>query len=239
LALTPQTDEAFLREVDEELRRDQMARVLRRYGMLLLALIVIGLAAFAGYLWWKADREKKAGLAGEDLTAAFTALSEARPAEADAKLKPLAEGDQQSYRALAQLTLAARKVESGDAKAASAAYMEIASDTAIAQPLRDAALIRATAAAFDTLAPKTVIDRLAPLAVPGSPWYGTAAEMTAIAWIKLNQPQKAAAIFGQIAKDPQVPQTLKARAVRISGALDAGPTAAPAAVAEPQKDKSE
>ena len=238
MALTPQTDEAFLREVDEELRRDQMARVWRRYGTLLLALVVLGLAAFAGYLWWKADREHKAGLAGEQLTAAFTALSEARPAEADAKLKVLAQGDQQAYRALAQLAMAARKLEGGDTKAASAAYMEVASDTAVAQPLRDVARIRATAAAFDTLPPKTVIDRLAPLAVPGSPWYGTAAEMTAIAWIKLNQPQKAAAIFGQIAKDPQVPQTLKARAIRISGALDAGPAAAPVA-AVPQKDKSE
>lgn len=227
MALTPQTDEAFLREVDEELRRDQMARIWRRYGLILLALIVIGLVAFAGWLWWKAERAEKAGVAGEQLTAAFTALGEARPAEADAKLKPLAEGDQQSYRALAQLMLAARKLEGGDAKAASAAYMEIASDTAVAQPLRDVALIRATAALFDTLAPNTAIDRLAPLAVPGSPWYGTAAEMTAIAWIKLNQPQKAAAIFGQIAKDPQVPQSLKARAIRISGALDAGSTAAP------------
>lgn len=238
MALTPKTDEAFLREVDEELRRDQMARIWRRYGLLLLALVVIGLAAFGGWLWWKAEREKAAGIAGEQLVAAFTALSEARPAEADAKLKPLAEGDHAGYRALAQLTLAARKLESGDAKAASAAYMEVASDTSVAQPLRDVALIRATAASYDTLPPKTVIDRLAPLAAPGSAWYGTAGEMTAIAWMKLNQPQKAAAIFGQIAKDNQVPASLRARAVRISGALDAGPTVAPAA-ATPQKDKSE
>jgi hypothetical protein len=55
--------------------------------------------------------------------------------------------------------------------------------------------------------------------------------------MKLGKPQKAAEIFAEIAKDKQVPQSLRARAIRISGALDAG-AAAPAA-AGPQKDKGE
>jgi hypothetical protein len=237
LALTPQNDEAFLREVDEELRRDQLGNFWRRYGRLLLALILVGLAAFGGYLWWKADREKAAGLAGEQLTSAFEDLSDARPKDAEAKLAALAGGKNIAYSALARLTQAARKLESGDEKGAVAAFMAVASDTAVAQPLRDAALIRATAGAFDTLPPQTVIDRLKPLAQPGGAWFGSAGELTAVAYLKLNQPQKAAAIFAEIAKDKQVPESLRARAVRISGALDMGPAAE--AIAVPQKEKSE
>lgn len=236
MALTPRNDEAFLREVDEELRRDQLGSIWRRYGLVLIGLIVIGLGALGAYMWWKADQEKAAGVAGEQLSTALNALQQGRGDEAEKTLKPLASSDREAYRALAKLTLAARKLESGDEKAAGAAYMEIASDTSIAQPFRDAALIRATAASFDTLPPKTVIDRLAPLAKPASPWFGTAGEMTAIALLKLDQPQKAAAIFDQIAKSTNVPETLRARAVRISGALDTGPAAK---TAQPQKEKSE
>jgi hypothetical protein len=236
LALTPKNDEAFLREVDEELRRDQMSKLGRRYGILLAGLIVIGLAAFGGYLWWKADREKAAGLAGEQLTAAFDAFGKSQTSDADAKLKALADGKSEAYRALAKLTQAARKLESGDEKGAASAYMAIAADTAAAQPIRDAALLRGTAAVFDTLQPQTVIDRLKPLAVPGNAWFGSAGEMTAIAWLKLNQPQKAAEVFAAIAKDKQVPDSLRSRAVRISGALEGSSAAGPAIS---QKEKGE
>jgi hypothetical protein len=237
LALTPQNEEAFFREVDEELRRDQLGSFWRRYGRLLIGLIVVGLAVFAGYLWWQAERQKAADAAGEQLAGAIDALNAGKTAEADRTLKALATGKEGGYRALAKMTQAARKLQSGDEKGAAAAYMEIASDTTIEQPLRDVALVRATVASFDTLPPKTTIDRMAPLAKPGNPWFGSAGEMTAVSWMKLNQPQKAATIFAEIAKDKQVPESLRARAVRISGALDAG-AAAPAA-AEPQKEKSE
>jgi hypothetical protein len=237
LALTPQNEEAFFREVDEELRRDQLGNVWRRYGRLLIALVLVALAAFGGYLWWQAERDKAAGLAGEQLAGAIDALNDGKTGEADAKLKALAAGDQDGYSALAKLTQAARKLQNGDDKGAAAAYMEIALDKTIADPLRDVALVRGTAAAFDTLPSKAAIDRLAPLAKPGNPWFGSAGEMTAVSWMKLGKPQKAAEIFAEIAKDKQVPQSLRARAIRISGALDAG-AAAPAA-AGPQKDKGE
>lgn len=236
MALTPQNNEAFLREVDEELRRDRLGQAWRSYGRLLIGLVIVGLAIFGGYLWWQAQREKTAGLAGEKLVSAFDALSQGRPAEADAKLKALAGGEDIGYRGLAKLTQAARKLEAGDEKGASVAYLAIASDAAMPRSIRDAALVRSAAAGFDSLPPGTVIERLKPLASPGNAWFGPAAEMTAIAWMKLHQPQKAAAIFATIAKDRQVPDSLRSRAMRISGAFEAGAAASPAA---PQKEKSE
>ena len=235
MALTPQTDPAFLREVDEELRRDQLGQAWRRYGKALIALILVGLALFGGYLWWQANSESRAGEEGEHLSAALDDLSGGRPAQADAKFKAIVQGDNPAYRAIAQLAQAARKFEAGDAKGAIAAYRAIETDSGIAQPFRDTALIKGVAAAFDTMPPQVAIDRLKPLAQPGAPWFGSAAEMTAIAYLKLNQPQKAAAIFNELAKSTEVPETLRARAVRISGALDER-TSAPSA---PQKEKTE
>lgn len=50
MALTPNTNEAFLREVDDELRRDQLLTFWERYGRALIGAIVVALALFGGYL---------------------------------------------------------------------------------------------------------------------------------------------------------------------------------------------
>src|SRR3546814_17020434 len=76
----------------------------------------------------------------------------------------------------------------GDNKAAIAQYKAIAADTRLAPPFRDLALIRQTALEFDTLQPQEVVDRLKPLATEGNPWFGSAGEMVAIAYMTLRKP---------------------------------------------------
>lgn len=224
MALRPQNEDAFLREVDEELRRDQMTTFWHRWGIPLVALVLAGLLAFGGWLWWQDQRQKAADLAAENFTAAIEAVGKGQDADAISRLDALASGKEEGYRVLARLALAAHKLENDDAKGAAAAYGAIAADEAVAQPFRDLALVRQTAAEFDALPPKTVIDRLAPLAVSGNPWFGSAGEMTAIAWLKLGQEEKAASLFAAIAAEKDMPETLKGRAVRIAGALGADVT---------------
>ncbi len=219
MALPPQSEEAFLREVDEELRREQIGNFWKRYGRLLLILLAVALAAFGGYLWWKAESEKAAGFAGEKMSAAIDALGRGKNAEAEKTLGELKLDKSDGYRAAARLTLAARKLEQGNAASAAADYDAIAADTALAQPFRDVALIRSVAAGFDQTPPAKTIERLKPLAVPGNAWFGSAAEMTAVSWLKLNRPDRAGPLFAAIAKDSNVPSSIRARAVRIAGAL--------------------
>ena len=54
MALAPgETNESFIREVDEEYRRDQAMHILRNYGRWILGAVVLGLIAFAGWLYWQ------------------------------------------------------------------------------------------------------------------------------------------------------------------------------------------
>ena len=50
MALTPDTGETFLREVDENLRRDQLRDMGKRYGPLIIGAVVLFLAAVGGWL---------------------------------------------------------------------------------------------------------------------------------------------------------------------------------------------
>jgi hypothetical protein len=62
LALPPQTNEAFLREVDEQVRLDSVARFWKSWGRALVASLVAVLVALGGYLWWQNNREVAAGV---------------------------------------------------------------------------------------------------------------------------------------------------------------------------------
>ncbi|HEU5284991.1 MAG TPA: hypothetical protein VFU20_00605, partial [Sphingomicrobium sp.] len=63
MAVPTDSGETFLREVDENLRRDQLRDMARKYGGWLVAALVLFLAAVGGWLYWQ-DRQKAA--AAED-----------------------------------------------------------------------------------------------------------------------------------------------------------------------------
>ncbi|MCT8000389.1 tetratricopeptide repeat protein [Sphingomonas sanguinis] len=219
MALTPQSSQAFLSEVDDELRRDRLTKFWTRWGLVVGAVILIGLAAFGGYLYWQHRQHQAAGTDGEQLQAAYDALSQNDTKAADAKLKTLAASDVDAYRALAQFTQADILLQKDDMKGAAARFATIANDASLAQPFRDLALIRQTMAEYDTLKPEAVVARLRGMAVPGNAYFGSAGEMVAIAYLRQNKRTEAGRLFGQIASEKDVPDTLRQRAVQMAGVL--------------------
>ncbi|WP_136163515.1 tetratricopeptide repeat protein [Sphingomonas flavalba] len=219
MALTPSDNQAFIREVDEELRRDQLARFGKTYGIALGAAILIGLLLFGGYLWYRNYDAGRAGLQGDELATALATLGANKVDEAKPKLEALAKSDRPGYSAAARLALADIALQKDDTKGAAAQYKAIAEDSGIGQPFRDLALVRQTAAEYDVLPPETVISRLKGLAVPGNPWFGSAGEMVAAAYVRANKPKEAGALFGKIAADAGVPASIRSRAVQMAGVL--------------------
>lgn len=219
MALRPADNESFYREVDEELRRDQMKSYWERYGKLFIAFVVLILASIAGYIWWQNQQVVKAGERGEQLIEAFDDIAARRKAAAVGKLDAIAKSGADGHRAAALLTKADLAIEGGDLKGAAATFKQVADDQGLAQPYRDVALVRMTALELDTLPPQAVIDRLKGLAVAGNPWFGSAGEMVAISYLKLNKPQQAGALFAAMAKDKKLPDTLRSRATQMAGSL--------------------
>lgn len=228
MASTPPNDEAFLREVDEELRRDQFQTIWKRYGRLALALIVLGLAAFAAFLFWRAETHKSAEQQGEQLSAAIADIQAGRKTDAGKKVDALIADGSDGYRAVALFTKAAIAADQGDSKGAAALYARVVADEGVAQPFRDVALLRQTLTEYDSLKPQQVIDRLKPLANKDSAFFGTAGELTAIALIQTNRGAEAGRLLASVAADPQTPPSLRDRAERLAASLGADVAAQPA-----------
>lgn len=244
MALPPETSDAFLREVDEELRRDQMIGLWRRWGIAIVGIVLVALAAFGGWLYWQHRQAEAAGAEGERFSRALEALGAEKPAEAQPILAELAKSDRPGYRASALFTEADILLTKDDLKGAAAKFAQVAKDEGVAKPFRDLALIRQTSAEYDMLAPQAVIDRLRGLAVKDSPWFGTAGEMVAVAYLRLNQPGPAGKLFGQIAQAERVPATIRQRAVQMAGvlgvdAIDQTPAASKAAAAQGEEKNTQ
>lgn len=225
MALTPRKDadkahdNMFMREVDDALRQDQMAGIVQNYGKLILIGIVVLLVALAGWFYYQHSKTEPAGVRGEEMTNALDAVRNNNLPGAANALKALEDADQPGYRAMSQVLAAGIKLEQNDPKAAAAAFAKVAADDSLPQPMRDLALIRQTAAEYDTLKPADVITRLKPLAVPGNPWFGSAGEMVAIAHMRMNKPDLAGPLFLQLAEDKQVPETIRSRARQLAGVM--------------------
>ncbi len=224
MAVTPrEPDEAFLREVDEGVRRDQVASLWSRYGTVGVAVLVLFLGALGGFLWWRDAQAKAAGVAGEDFAQAVTKLEVGDGAVARPVLARLAKDGPGAYATLAQLTEAADAVGGNDIPKAVKLLDAIAADSKQPQPLRDAALIKSVRLSYDSIPPAAVIARLKDLALPGNPWFGIAGEMTALAHVKAGETAQAKPLLTAITRDDSQPASLRSRTGQLAIALGVDP----------------
>jgi hypothetical protein len=219
LAQPPDISDTFLREVDENLRRDRMRDFAKKHGNWIGVAVVLFLAACGGFIWWQQHQIQRSEGQVEEISAIYRDVGAGKVSDAPKRLDKLATSGSKAIRASALFTAAAVALQQNDHKLAIAKYREIAGDSGLPQSYRDAALIRQTALEFDQIKPDEVISRMSPFAKRGNPWFGTAGEMTALAMIKQGKRSEAGRLFAAIAKDKGVPDAIRARAVQIAGSL--------------------
>ena len=220
MALPPTGNpEVFMREVDDAVRADRMQTLATRYGMPVIALILVALAALGGWLFWQYRSAQSTGDLGREFSAALDDLGQNRPKAASDAAAALAKGDNATYRALALVLQGDAAAAKGDQRTAAARFGSVAADTAVAQPLRDTALLRQTLAEFDTLEPAAIVARLRGLVAEPGPAFASAAELTALAEMRRGNDAAAGALFKRIAESEGVPDSLKSRAVQMAGML--------------------
>ena len=228
MVLTPDTpNESFLREVDENLRRDQARDFAKKYGGWLIAAVVLFLAAVAGWLYWQQYQQKQAEAQSEELTKVYSQIGAGQTKQAQQSLQGLEGSSNHVVQTLALLTEAAIALDGNDRATAVAKYNAVANDSHAPQPYRDASLIRVISLQFDQMKPEDVIAKLQPLAKPGEPWFGTAGELTAMAYIKQGNKVAAGKLFAAIAADNNAPLTLRNRSAQIAGTLGVDAAAPP------------
>jgi len=201
----------IFQEVDEEVRREQLAKLWQRYGNYIIALcilLVAGVGAWRGYQWWEAKQAAQAGAAFEQ---AATLAEAGKHQEAEAAFAKLATDGTAGYRLLARLRQAGELART-DGKAAVAAYDEIAADKSAGQVIEDLAAVRAGFLLVDTASYAELRARLDPLTGSDRPFRHSARELLALSAWKTGDLTAARQWTDVIMTDPQTPSGTRSRA---------------------------
>jgi hypothetical protein len=203
------------REVDEEVRREQLLKLWRRYSKYVIAAIALVLAVAAGLYGWRQWQEQRR----IDRANAYLSAAAMPAAEAVEAYDAMGNGD--GYGILARLREASLLAELGRKVEAVAAFEAIAADAAVPRTYRDLALILFAQHALGQVDSGELIRRLEPLTATENPWRFSAMELTALAELQTGNSGQARTLFLALADDPAAPAGVRARAAEILATIPA------------------
>ena len=225
------TSDTFIREVDEELRRDQLKALWDRFGLLLIAAAILVVAVTAGYRGWIWWQEREAARWGDQFVAALEAADAGEQARAEALLAEVAAEGTGGYPLLARLQLAAIQAEAGQTAAAIEIYDGIAAERSVEAVIRDLARLRGALLVLDEGDLDGAAERVEGLAVSGSPWRHAGREVLGTVAFQRGEYEEARERFAAIQQDAEAPREVRSRATLMVQLID-GMTERPAE--EPQ-----
>ncbi|MBB3655109.1 hypothetical protein FHX15_000308 [Rhizobium sp. BK650] len=205
-------DDSFIREVNEELRSDQMKGAWRRFGRYIIAvaiLIVLGTIGKVAYERW--DNSASSG-AGDQFLAAMKLADENKTDEALAALDKLEKEGHGAYPVLARMRAATVLSQKGDNAGAIASFQAIAKDKSVPAAVQDAAKMRAGWLLIENGTYEQVSAAVEEMAVPGNAFRHSSREALGLAAYKAGNMTQARQWFQAIVDDVDSPRNVANRA---------------------------
>lgn len=204
-------DDGFLRELEEELRRERLEKIWRQYGTYIL--IAAGLIVFGvlGYKFMEQRRIDAAETSGARYEDALALAADGKEGSAEKEFETIAKDGAGGYSSLAQLQLAGALLKQGKKAEALAAYEELAK-TGSDMLLRGYATLQAANLQVGEADFTEMENRLNPLMGDESAWRYSARELLGLAALKAGKPDEARAILTPLLVDQKTPQTIAERA---------------------------
>ena len=213
----------IFREVEADMRRDQLAQYWQKFGVYIIAAAVLIVASVGGYQAWTWWQRSQAAASGSAFVQA-SALQEQDQRDAAAQtFSSLAEGGSGSYAALANLRLAAISAAKGDNEAAVAAYDEVAERTNDPM-LRGFARIQAATLLIDTAPTGEIESRVGGMREDASPWRHSARELLALSAFNAGNSETASTLYQELLSDSETPGPMRQRAQMMLSLIDAPAT---------------
>ncbi len=207
--------DSFIEEVTEEVRRDKLYALFRKYGWIagLLVVLVVGGAAYNE--WRKATERANAEALGDavlkavespDAAARASALSAIAPKKPDAKV-------------FLELFEAAARAEADDLPAALALLDQVASNPEAPETYRQLAVLKAVILRGSDQDRDDRMAALELLATPGRPFRVVALEQIALVHYEFGNNDEAIGVLRTILEEPAATQGLLQRAQQLIVAL--------------------
>lgn len=211
--------DSFIEEVNEEVRRDRLYLMLRRYGWIagLAVVAIVGGAAWSEYR--KAQAEAAAEGLGDQILAA---LAQPAPTERQNAIEGI-QTENPGVSAVLAFLIAAEAEMAEDRDAAVAALDAVAVDGALPEIYRQIAAFKSLSLQADTMDADTRRGQLEALSAPGQPLALLAQEQLAFMDIEAGETDAALDRLQAIIEDASVSTDLQQRALQVMVALGGTP----------------
>lgn len=209
--MADQTDH-FVREVQEEMRRERLASVWDRYGIFILAAAVLLILGVASYQYAQYSNRVAREAAGIEFESAAQLAAQGKEKEALGAFETMIKNAPPGYGTLARLRVAGAFAAKGKRDEAVAAYDAVTKDTSADALLRDYATLQAALLRVDSADWTEMQNRLKDLVSDNNAWRAPARELLGLAAMKAGNRDEARKAFEQILADSAAPPATAQRA---------------------------
>ncbi len=206
--------DSFINEVTEEVRRDRLFTLFRRYAWIGITVVILVVAGAAWNEWRKAEARAEAQARGDAILAAVEAED---PRARLAALESL--GTDAPADAVISLLTATTAIEADGESAAYEDLVALTTDATVPQIYRDLAALKAAMIGAGEVPPADRIAMLEPLTSPGHTFRPLALEQTALAHVEAGDRDAALEILTGLAGDADASEGLLRRTLQLIVAL--------------------
>ena len=207
--------DSFIDEVTEEVRRDKLFALFRKYGWIPITLVILLVAGTAWNEWQKAQAEAAAQKFGD---AVFSAVGKPTAKDQAAALARI-QTDGAETRVFLDFVKAAANAEASDPEAALALLDKVAASPKVPEIYRQLARLKAVVLRGKTQDATKRLAILDKLATPGSPFRAVALEQKALVLHETGDNKAAIAVLRTILDEPGTTQALLQRAQQLIVAM--------------------
>lgn len=212
----------FMREVDEDVRREKFEQLWQRYGKVAIGAFTVLIIATAGLTYTRNQQNARFEAATTELASQLQSLRDDNKDDIRANLDKLAVSAPEGQATLARLYMASI-INEKDRDAALKDLAAIAGDSKALSVYRDLAKLLSIQLRLDSDDALQLQNELSPLKDKNQPWRWSALEFSALLSLKQGDAASAKAAFEQLYNDPDTPQGIRQRAGQQIGAVGATP----------------
>lgn len=206
--INPEYTDAFIQEVDEDVKNDNLKALWNRYGLLIVAIVAIAVTAAVSFdkiREWRAVQNQR----NTESYMAASQLNKENPEQTLAALQQISQNNQGIFSDFARLQIANILLEQEKTEEGLAALENILQDNQVNSEVKNVALVKLATYRLDTMDREQFENLLKPLLEAESSWKPMAQDLLAMSAIKSGDIETAKTIYEQVLKVKDLPESFR------------------------------
>lgn len=215
--VNPDLTDAFINEVSEEVKNDNFKALWNRYGLAIIAVVVIAVCGAVSFERIKSWRQQHNQIATE------TYMDSARKQDPEAMmaaLQKINQNDHGIYGDFARLQIANLLIDQQKEDEGLAMLESLSKDTQVNSEVRQIALIKYATYKVDTMSKQELSDLLKPVLAAENSWTPLANDLLAMAAIREGDWQTARDIYSKLLTVKDLPESFKSKIQEMLSSLN-------------------